>query len=159
MRISGIQRGLNRLYLEGRETSVRISWDTAMTQTQPTALKRSERDSTRAIKSRRRLVWIVWLSTIPVFGLVGVLGIWRSQTLTVAFMVGWFTLSIFAVFRSNYVRCPRCAKLFNRSRSTFNPWRQSCGNCGLPLTETQPQRAEPSLSAWPRKNDPPVFRQ
>lgn len=113
-----------------------------MTQSPPTALDRSERDGIRAIKKRRRLVWMVWLFTIPVFGLLAVLGIWRSETLTVAFMVGWFTLWIFAVFRSNYVRCPRCAALFNRGRWTFNPWRQSCGNCGLPLTETQPQRAE-----------------
>jgi hypothetical protein len=45
-------------------------------------------------------MWIVWLSTIPVFGLLAVLGIGRSQTLTIAIMVAWFALWIIAVFRT-----------------------------------------------------------
>ena len=96
------------------------------------------------IQKRRRQVWLVLFSYIPVC----VLADWLLSRLTEdpsrlvgALAVSWLLLYLVVILRASFSRCPRCGEFFHmrhvrRMLYWGDPWARSCLHCGLPL---QPQ--------------------
>src|SRR5438067_1189286 len=109
-----------------------------------------ERAGLRLIRARRRAVWIAWLGIVPAAAMVAEIAS-RSFSnrvlITEAGLSAIFLTWIGAIVASSFVRCPRCQKFFYRVTqrrqfplslaSHWNPWRRSCGNCGLSLDELE----------------------
>lgn len=84
------------------------------------------------IRKRRRRVWVVAGSFVPVLYCVYLVG--GEDALNVA---GYAMIGIFAVTGclAFGARCPRCRAVFSRGPGLINPWRSQCGTCGLRLYE------------------------
>lgn len=86
------------------------------------------------IRVRRQRAWLATLALfiVPILAAL-LIGREVFQLAAVASLVAWAGLSWFAAGS----RCPRCGKLFcfNDESLVVNPWRRSCGHCGLMLGE------------------------
>lgn len=96
----------------------------------------------RTIRLRRRIVWLVWLSYLPVMILF-----WRTFVPTeregMAAAIVWMVGYAIAGMLVSLSRCPRCGERFHRGRwsrapnnplfAHWNPWTRRCMRCGLPL--------------------------
>ena len=96
----------------------------------------TEREGLQRILLRRRWVWHAWLAFLPGGALVSAIviaaggGEAQLEIGAAIFLVAWG----FVIVRAGFARCPRCRRFFNEGRrGGWNPYRQSCGHCGLPL--------------------------
>lgn len=82
------------------------------------------------IRQRRSWVWYVLFSFLPAIGLALLFG-----GATAANLIGYLWLAAWAVVVafSGFSRCPRCGHVFSIGNGIANPWRRSCGNCGLSI--------------------------
>jgi hypothetical protein len=97
-------------------------------------------DSLRAgleeIRRRRRLLWIVFWTYVPVMVLLfKLLGGWVFPWAAFA----WMGLLGVTGIRVSLSRCPRCGERFHWSLAWHNAWARKCLHCGLPL---RPKDAE-----------------
>lgn len=90
----------------------------------------AERQGLARIAQRRRWVWYVFIAFVPVVALAALVG--GPDALNT---VGFAVLALWAVIvaLSGFARCPRCANIFSMGNGIANPWRRTCGNCGLAL--------------------------
>jgi hypothetical protein len=83
------------------------------------------------IAARRAMLWIVFLSGIPVILAVGFIsGSEKLTSITGYSWLGFFAISILLV---TFSRCPNCDKFFHFSALIASPITEMCVHCGLKL--------------------------
>jgi hypothetical protein len=102
-------------------------------------------DSIRAgleeIRGRRRVLWVVFWTYVPVMVLLyQLLGSWVFPWVAFA----WMALLGVAGIRVTLSRCPRCGEGFHWGVGRHNSWTRKCLHCGLPL---RPKAAE-LIAPW-----------
>lgn len=92
----------------------------------------TEREGLLDIRMRRRWVWRIWIGALPAVFLASFAG----DRIAIGAVAAVGVLWVAVVVRAGLARCPRCGEFFDRGRvGSWNPWRQACGSCRLPLDE------------------------
>jgi len=85
-----------------------------------------------AIRKRRRMVWTIWLTYLP----VGCLSMVLLPKIA-GYVIGvWFVAFLVSGQRLQNVRCPRCGHRYVATFQWRNPWTERgvcCAHCKLPL--------------------------
>jgi hypothetical protein len=95
-------------------------------------------DGLREIRRRRRQVWLIFATYIPVCSLT----LWAAPA-AVPYVAGlWMCGFAASAIRAGKVRCPRCGNHYSRRRVgrilwiwAGNAWTQRCLHCHLPLRD------------------------
>jgi len=84
------------------------------------------------IRHRRRTLWIVWFSGVPIMALAW--GLLDRPALIGSLAVLWVGAFIVSGLRVMASRCPRCGNLYHAPWPMGGGlWAQRCGNCALKL--------------------------
>jgi len=79
------------------------------------------------IRRRRRLLWIVVFSYLPLMG--GAMILASSDTLAQRIAMLWMLLLVAAGFAIQFSRCPRCSRFFHWGRFYGNTFARRCLHC------------------------------
>lgn len=93
----------------------------------------------RRIQSRRRAVWIVWLTFLPAFGLF-------YHCVGSPLVIGWTTAFFVSGIIQQLSRCPRCGnRCFWKGWFWKNTWAPRCLHCRVRLDWSDTELAPMSL--------------